>query len=105
MKNYYRYDQNNSGGFYYQSDYLDKVVFVEAKNVEQANRRMKELGFFDLSYCECCGQRFYRLFDDRNSVSPSEFEKFKEGDKRAVVYSMGKPKSELVGKDYKGFDR
>ena len=101
MKNYYRYNQNNSGGFYYQSEHLDKVVFVEAKNVEQANRRVKELGFFDLSYCECCGERFYRLWDD-SPVSPSEFDEFKEGADRAVVYSMGKPKSELLGKGYRG---
>lgn len=57
---WYRYSQNNSGGYY-----LGPAVevVVRAESVEEANSLALEAGVDpDAPYCDCCGTR-WTLFD------------------------------------------
>lgn len=55
---WYSWDQNNSGGYYIESDNFGHIVNIEAECQEDAIKHMKKLGAFELQWCECCGERF-----------------------------------------------
>lgn len=57
---FFHFWQNNSGGRFDVDDVVDEggVVF-EAKDADEANKRAKDAGVFDRSFCECCGSRFF----------------------------------------------
>jgi hypothetical protein len=57
---FFHFWQNNSGGRFDVDDVVDVggVVF-EAKDADEANKRAKEAGVFNRSFCECCGARFF----------------------------------------------
>lgn len=56
---FFRYGQNNSGGGYHIDDNIGHAVWIEATDHNEANDKASSLGLFSLSYCECCGERFY----------------------------------------------
>jgi hypothetical protein len=65
---WYRFDQNNSGGFYLGTDEegVGGRVYVQAFSPKQARERFEalnpyvcELGFVHGRDCECCGGRWY----------------------------------------------
>ena len=50
---YYRYDQNNSNGYYLGPEY----VIIEAEDKLESSKVFNNLNL-DNSYCECCGERW-----------------------------------------------
>lgn len=72
MKNtkFFIFDQNNSGGrFVIDSDAgIGHIVFIEAQNAKEANIRAVSAGIHfdgvdDGTDCECCGDRWRRVYD------------------------------------------
>lgn len=72
----YIFTQNNSGGSF---DFDEKsgithYVFIEAKDYKDANERAQNIGIYfngcdEGLDCECCGDRWYELYNE------SEFNK------------------------------
>jgi hypothetical protein len=63
---FFRFDQNNAGGFYIEPA---RFLFVEADNLEEAERLAVDHGvYFDGVRqgidCECCGDRWYGVSDE-----------------------------------------
>ena len=61
---FYRFDQNNSGGYFITDDRVCHRLFIEADSEEEANEKAEELGcYWDGVYmeidCPCCGDRWY----------------------------------------------
>lgn len=68
---FYTYHQNNSGGGFDSDDDagISTVVVVEAHGPNHADERAEAIGlYFDGVYkgfdCECCGDRWYRAWED-----------------------------------------
>ena len=69
-KNYFEFRQNNSGGGW-QTDHeagVSEVVFVQASNAEEANRRAEGVGLYfngvSKGYdCSCCGDRWTECWE------------------------------------------
>jgi hypothetical protein len=72
---FFRYHQNNTGG-YYNCSYpsVARVVIVEAKNSEEADRIAEDSGlYFDGSGdCRCCGKRWSQNWED-GTETPSNY--------------------------------
>jgi len=61
---WYRFDQNNSGGFFHMDEDVAHYVFIEAYSTKEANQIAKNIGiYFDGCRegmdCDCCGDRWY----------------------------------------------
>lgn len=75
---WYRFDQNNSGGFFKGPA---MVVYVEAQSAREANQRAQTVGvyFNGSADCSCCGSRWKELWREDNDYyvldSPPEKEK------------------------------
>lgn len=58
----YEFYQNNSGGVYdWDSPLRAEIIYVEANNAHEANRRLTDvtdIDFDDDNYCPCCGPRW-----------------------------------------------
>lgn len=66
---WYRYDQNNSGGFYVRDDDVDANVFIQADNVRMADRLAQDVTRDSAdNYCECCGERWYIYASDVDEI-------------------------------------
>ena len=53
---WYRYDQNNSGGFFIVDEEVDANLFIQAENEEDAERIMLDVTRSSAdNYCDCCG--------------------------------------------------
>ena len=70
---FYLFDQNNSGGVYYEDDLrgIAEFVIIESSNKTAAIKKARSIGLFRLPYCECCGTRFDlypELIEDQDSV-------------------------------------
>lgn len=63
MLGFYEFRQNNSGGSIYVSkeEGIGEYVYFQASSPEEANSQASAVGMFGLSYCYCCGERFYEL--------------------------------------------
>lgn len=67
---FFVYNQNNSGGFDVETDYVGSIVVIEAEDHEIANEAVQRVTnggvYFDgcdgdwPSDCPCCGDRWYR---------------------------------------------
>lgn len=75
---FFRYSQNNSGGYYIAEDSVagvGRVIVVEAENAAQSNERFESIrqaygeDSFD-AYCECCGYRWYNQYDGNGTEHP-----------------------------------
>lgn len=66
----YRFNQNNSGGYYFRNNDFDKTVIILSRDETSAINTLDNLGGFDLPYCECCGPRFseYGAYDEYDIV-------------------------------------
>jgi len=60
---WFRFQQNNSGGWFQIDENMTVLVFIEADNVDRAWDSLENLGA-DFSYCECCGERWYKPYSD-----------------------------------------
>ena len=68
---WYEFDQNNSGGSFViePSRGIGPRVWIEASSSEEANDRGEAIGMYwsgclDGRDCPCCGDRWYRTYDD-----------------------------------------
>lgn len=66
---FYTIDQNNSGGYFIQNEYVDEFVIVEANTPYEAVYKLNKIVEDYSEYCECCGERWCYDVDDFNSVS------------------------------------
>lgn len=69
MGKFYRYRQNNTGGYFDIDDNLDVTVIIEANDYNQANDIAGDIGiYFDGTSggldCSCCGDRWCEQYDD-----------------------------------------
>lgn len=61
---FYRFIQNNSGGFFIVDENLCATIYIEADNIAEAIKKAEEVGCYwdgvskDLD-CSCCGDRWY----------------------------------------------
>ena len=69
---FFTFRQNNSGGVFVVNDKVAHSVVVEATSPADANKRAKDMGMFRMSFCECCGPRFFEAFD--NEAGTDTFE-------------------------------
>lgn len=95
---FFCFTQNNSGGVFISDGDVAEFVVVEAADAADANRRAQAVGVYfdgvrDGRDCECCGDRFFPVFDgSRGDEVPSVFgepvESFKPfyGSQRVVVH-------------------
>lgn len=72
---FFEYYQNNSGGRFMVTENLTRRVIVEAHDAPHADLRLTQLGgYFDGcatgSDCDCCGDRWYRAYDDGDPEPP-----------------------------------
>lgn len=72
---WYNFSQNNSGGSFriYPSEGIGPEVWIEANSAEEANERGESIGMYwngclDGRDCSCCGDRWYRTYDDGDEV-------------------------------------
>lgn len=86
---FFTYNQNNSGGsFTYDKVWgISEYVIIEADSADEANDIAEGIGLYfdgcaDGMDCECCGDRWYRAWDDE------------DGEDEPSVY--GKPIGETV---------
>jgi hypothetical protein len=73
MSKFYTFNQNNSGGFFEGPEYL----IVEANSATEANSIAQEYcdvyfnGVNDGIDCDCCGDRWYPVYESDGSDVPS----------------------------------
>lgn len=77
---YYTFRQSKSGGYYKidPSEGISQYVIIQADNAEEANERAEEIGlYFDgCDYgmdCLCCGDRWYRSYEEDGTETPEIF--------------------------------
>jgi len=99
MTKFFRFRQNNSGGVFVVNDKVAHSVVVEAHSPQHANHRAKEMGMFDMSFCECCGPRFSKAFNSEEgfdsadeAVSQSRHTTFRSKDSVVVHFTDGTTK-------------
>jgi hypothetical protein len=64
MTGFYYFRQSNSGGSIIvdPASGIGQYVYIWANSWKQANDKASKIGLFGLPYCECCGERFYSLW-------------------------------------------
>jgi hypothetical protein len=99
---FFHFNQNNSGGSFDTDESVAHHVFIEARNASDANMKAQSIGiYFDGIEngidCECCGDRWYRAYDDSSDTepliygkSPEEYKEIwgKKGDVFCHVYYL-----------------
>lgn len=71
---FFDFNQNNSGGFFIVNDKVCNRIFIEADNAKEAISKAEELGCYWHGVaagldCPCCGDRWYKPFDDDKGIS------------------------------------
>ena len=71
---FYRYRQNNSGGYFHQDDHVGVEVYIEAKDAVEADRLAENVGiyFHGLGDCSCCGNRWHHAWEEGENETPYE---------------------------------
>lgn len=99
---FYKFTQNNSGGYFKFDENVSHYVIIEAKNTKEANKIAENIGiYFDgcsiVLDCYCCGDRWSSLWDDEEGDSEpmlygSPIQKFKpifkEGEHYCIVHYL-----------------
>ena len=74
---FYCFSQNNSGGFFINDDDkgICEYVIIEAESGDDANERAEKIGLYfdgvlDGEDCDCCGDRWYRAYDEEGEYTP-----------------------------------
>jgi hypothetical protein len=64
MTGFYEFRQNNSGASIVVDSNLGigEYIYIWATSWSEANEKASNIGLFGLPYCECCGERFYSLW-------------------------------------------
>jgi hypothetical protein len=75
---FYTFSQNNSGGSFINDDEtgISEFVIIEAHNESEANERAENIGIYfngcaDYIDCDCCGDRWYRVYEGDAYKVPS----------------------------------
>lgn len=78
MAGFYLFNQNNSGGYTVVDDVagIGDYVFIWATSADGANKKAEEVGMFSLSYCQCCGERFYSAWEDDEPIKNGDSGRF-----------------------------
>lgn len=88
MLKFYRFHQNNSGGFHIGHH----LIFVQAKTAAQANKLAQKLGgvYFDwgASDCECCGKRWRKV--DKTDGYDKLLDKYDNYEDYIIIFETGK---------------
>lgn len=75
---YYSFDQNNSGGYclFNEKDGISDCIVVEAYSESQANDLFDKIVENYSSYCPCCGERWYGIGMESESINGLELETY-----------------------------
>lgn len=66
---WFRFAQNNSGGYWTENDDVQADVFVQAPNAEMARTIMRNIAKPYTEYCPCCGDRWsIEYVDDGDGI-------------------------------------
>ncbi len=98
---FYRFDQNNSGGFYKKD--LPEYLIIEADTPEEANLLAENIGIYfngvlDGVDCPCCGDRWQAVNANNGFKEPYLFSK---GDwsSETVIYFRNKGLVKVIYKN------
>ena len=74
---WFTFHQNNSGGLFTIDDTVDVSVIIQANCADEANELAQRVGIYfdgvaDGCDCECCGDRWYKVFDDDQGTDEPE---------------------------------
>lgn len=76
---FYHYSQNNSGGSFSFDEFsgITHHVIIQAYSAAEANLRAEEIGIYfngceDERDCDCCGDRWYSIWDDKSGTDLPE---------------------------------
>ena len=102
---FYKFRQNNSGGWFEVDDQVAITVFIEANSAEEANQIAQQHGIYfdgvrDEKDCACCGDRWYEA-SESNGSEEIEIGKYdgmwvKKGSLSAHVYMLDGTKKTLI---------
>lgn len=91
---FFTYDQMNSGGSYYENDYVRQYVIVEADDADQAYKIVQEAIDDYRDYCECCGERWFCWDKPEGTLMPNTYNGLVEvKDPSIIIYSQDGIKS------------
>lgn len=76
---FYTFRQNNSGGKFVENNDLAVNTVIEANSLKEAINKAEEIGIYfdgcdDGIDCPCCGDRWYRPWDDDGKEVPSIYD-------------------------------
>lgn len=74
---WFTFHQNNSGGRFRVDADVDAYVIIQAHNADEANELAQRIGIYFNGVaegydCECCGDRWYRLYSDDQGTDEPE---------------------------------
>lgn len=79
---WFTYNQNNSGGYFIIDESVCETVVIQAISAREANRVAEDLFAGRSDFCECCGERWYSLWEDEEGDDvPSVYGEPLEGSK------------------------
>jgi len=86
----YQFNQNNSGGSFDVDDKLCHRLFIESDDLDKAISIAENLGvYFDGCEngvdCECCGDRWYRPWNDDGITFPYSYGAFTEASAKEIA--------------------
>jgi hypothetical protein len=78
MTKFYNFDQNNTGGSFVVDNDLCHRLYIEAESADEATAIAEAMGVYfdgcdDGTDCECCGDRWYRLWTNDGITLPYKF--------------------------------
>ena len=79
---WYGINQNNSGGYIIENDFVGSDIFIQATSPEEAEEKALRIVSDYSEYCHCCGERWYINFDESDGNS----EPCKYGEPLSVKY-------------------
>ena len=80
---FFRFQQNNSGGFFNVTDKLCRNLYIEAHSYNEAREKATDMGVYfngcDIGIdCSCCGDRWDDYADEINLTELNKFEKISD---------------------------
>ena len=63
---FFTIDQNNSGGYHIQNEFVDQLVCIQSSNAKIAEDLLQNIVNDYSEYCECCGDRWYISLKDED---------------------------------------
>jgi hypothetical protein len=62
--NFFRFSQNNSGGYFIENEDVAIHLIIEALSAREAKSKMEDITASYSQYCSCCGERWSSWIDD-----------------------------------------